>query len=158
MNREVIITTIKELLGALDVSHDSVEVFEGEPPRFLIKTNESGLLIGFKGAHFAAISHLIHKIVNKRLGRVEGDEKGPRFVVDVNDYHQSAVELMKNKVKILAERARSLRADVTMDPMSAYERMIIHSLCQNEANIKTESVGEGKDRRVVIKYIESQNI
>ena len=53
----------------------------------------------------------------------------------------------------MAERARELKYDVEMEPMSSYERLIIHSVLQGSANIKTESQGDGRSRRVVVRYV-----
>jgi spoIIIJ-associated protein len=106
------------------------------------------LLIGDKGETFYALSHIIRKMVTK------GQEDKAEFSIDVNDYRQSLIEKLKLKAKMLANRARDMKANIEMDPMSSYERLIIHGVLTDEPNIKTESVGEGKERRVVIKYIE----
>jgi spoIIIJ-associated protein len=58
------------------------------------------------------------------------------------------------KAVMMAERARSFRYDVELSPMSAYERLIVHSALSSEPHVKTESQGEGRGRRVVIKYVE----
>ncbi len=55
---------------------------------------------------------------------------------------------------MLAKRARSFKIDVEMDPMTSYERMLVHSHLEGRPNIKTESIGEGKERRLVIKFVE----
>ncbi|MEK7526803.1 MAG: R3H domain-containing nucleic acid-binding protein, partial [Patescibacteria group bacterium] len=59
--------------------------------------------------------------------------------------------------KIMAERARSFKTNMELEPMSPYERMIIHSALESLPDIKTESVGFGRGRKVVIKYVESVN-
>ena len=59
---------------------------------------------------------------------------------------------LQTKAKMMAERARSFQYDVELSPMTAYERLIIHTTLQNEPHVKTESQGEGRNRRVVIKY------
>ena len=53
---------------------------------------------------------------------------------------------------MMAERARSFQYDVELSPMSSYERLIIHTTLSDAPNVKTESQGEGRNRRVVIKY------
>jgi predicted RNA-binding protein Jag len=53
----------------------------------------------------------------------------------------------------MSDRAKSFKIDVELDPMSSYERMIVHSYLEGVPEIKTESIGEGSSRRVVIKYI-----
>ncbi len=125
----------------------SVEAKEEGAYRINITTDESGLLIGTHGAHFSALSHVVRRIVAKKFGEEQ------KVTVDVNGYQEKAVDELKKQILILIERARSLRADVEMQPMSSYERMLVHSLSKDHADIKTESTGEGRERRVVIKYI-----
>ena len=59
---------------------------------------------------------------------------------------------MQNKAKMLAERAKSLHVDVEMEPMTPYERMVVHTTLAGDLEVETASVGFGKDRKVVIKY------
>lgn len=147
--------TIEELLKLMKVSFDSVDVSENQhtlSQKFLIKTSDSALLIGTKGVNLLAFNHIIKKIVS--AGK---EEDGlAKFFVDVNNYQDKLEEELKNKAKIMSDRARSFKVDIELDPMSSYERMIIHSFLQDVSDIKTESKGEGKDRRVVIKYIEEK--
>ena len=78
------------------------------------------------------------------------------FFVDVNGYQEATLENIKNVAKIMGDRARSFKTNVELDPMSSYERMVIHSFFQDAKDVKTESVGEGERRRVVIKYVEQK--
>ncbi|OHA18911.1 MAG: hypothetical protein A2836_00795 [Candidatus Taylorbacteria bacterium RIFCSPHIGHO2_01_FULL_45_63] len=145
--------TIESFLQNLGVSYDEVEEFPNETfPRFVIKTKESGLLIGQKGVNFSALNHLIRKIVAKNTN-VNVTAFPPKFILDVNNYGKDLSDDLKNKVAILTARARSLRTSVEFPPMSSYQRMIVHSLCQDIPDIKTESEGEGEGRRVVIAYV-----
>jgi spoIIIJ-associated protein len=142
---------IKDILESMLISLDSIEV-DVDPITqnkiFIIRTNDSGLLIGDKGETFNAFSHLVKRIAEKKFG----DEQG--FFIDVNDYRSGIAEKLKLKAKMLATRARDMRADVEMEPMSSYERLVVHGTLAGEPKIKTESLGEGRDRRVIIKYIE----
>lgn len=146
--------TIEEFLRKMGVEYQEIEVKtsqdEAEGSRYVIKTNNSGILIGTKGAHFYALNHLLRRIIGKKMP----PDTDIRFSIDVNDYGAALREGLKNKVAILAERARSLRADVSLPPMGSYERLIVHNFCQAYPDIKTESHGEGEERRVVIKYVE----
>ncbi len=110
-------------------------------------------MIGVRGAHLSALNHLLRRIVWKQQGE-ESPESTVDFRVDVNDYHEKLRAELTQRAHILAGRARSFKTNVEMDPMSSYERMIVHALFQDTPDIKTESVGEGSKRRVVIKYIE----
>jgi spoIIIJ-associated protein len=141
---------IEEILNNLGVKYDAVE--EAEDPitqkkLFIIKSPESGLLIGDRGDTFQALSHLIRRIASKDL------EEMADFAIDVNDYRSSMINNLKLKAGMLANRARDMKTDVEMEPMSSYERLIIHGTLSGQPNIKTESIGEGKERRLVIKYV-----
>ena len=150
MDENSIKKLIEDLIKSLGVRLDGVEVKE-EPITlkkiYVIKSPDSGLLIGEEGETFYALSHLIRKMITK------GVEEKTDFSIDVNDYRESVIENLKLKAKILANRARDMKANIEMDPMSSYERLIVHGILTDEPNVKTESVGEGRDRRIVIKYV-----
>ena len=141
---------IEDMLVTMGVRYDIVEETEDsitQKKLFIIKSPESGLLIGDRGETFQALSHLIRRIASKDL------EEMADFSIDVNDYRASMVERLKLKAGMLANRARDMKTDVEMEPMSSYERLIIHGTLSGQPNIKTESIGEGKERRLVIKYV-----
>ena len=141
---------IEDILNSMGVRYDVVEETEDtltQKKLFIIKSPESGLLIGDNGETFQALSHIIRRIASKGL------EETVDFSIDVNDYRSSMIERLKMKASMLANRARDMKTDVEMDPMSSYERLIIHGALSDQPNIKTESIGEGRDRRLVIKYI-----
>lgn len=142
---------VEETLKRMGIAFEEVSIIkESERMGFLIKSKESGLLIGTKGAHISALNHLIKRMASKS----SGSENTPlAFYVDVNDYHSKLLEEIHNKAQILAERARSFKASVEMEPMSSYERMIIHTYFENVPDIKTESQGTGNKRRVVLRYV-----
>ena len=143
---------IEDMLNSLGVRYDIVEETEDpitQKKLFRIKSPESGLLIGDRGETFQALSHLIRRIASKGL------EEMADFSIDVNDYRASMIERLKMTANILANRARDMKTNVEMDPMSSYERLIIHAALSGQPNIKTESIGEGKDRRLVIKYVQA---
>ena len=116
---------------------------------FTIQTEEPSLLIGFKGETLSALSHVLKKISDTS----SSEEKKLSFIVDVNGYQKKRISEIKDKATILVERARYYKSSVEMDPMSPYERMIVHSIFSEDPQIKTGSVGEGRERRVVIEYI-----
>src|SRR3989344_3715301 len=108
-------------------------------------------LIGMHGDTIHVIDHLVKKIVEQKLQGKEGMEV-PFFLVDIDEYRTRHIKDLQSKAKMMAERARSFQYDVELSPMTAYERLIIHTALQSEPNVKTESQGEGRNRRVVIKY------
>ena len=157
MNNELIIETIKELLGKMAMHWESVELAPDSKdahPRFLVKSNDSGVLIGTHGEHLGALTMVARRLVGKKIGQ----EISPvKFFIDINGYFENNTRELQMKAKIMAERARSFKTNMELEPMSPYERMIIHSALESLPDIKTESVGFGRGRKVVIKYVESVN-
>ena len=152
METEAAIKIVKELLGALGASYSEVTASEIAGQTVVgIKTDDARSLIGSHGDTVHALDLLVKKIYEKRHPAAEGED-GPMFLIDVNDYRAKQIKDLQTKALMLAERARSFQYDVELTPMSAYERLIIHTTLQNAPNVKTESQGEGRNRRVVIKY------
>jgi len=119
---------------------------------FVIKTQEAGMLIGEGGQRLLALNHLIKRMVESELKR--NNLGYVRFFLDVNDYRAKRVEGLKNLAKMSVQRVRFYKRDLEMGPMSSYERMIVHSALAEFPDIKTESIGEGENRRVVVKFSE----
>ena len=145
-------TILKEFLDALGIPHSGISHSEIAGQNiFSIQTDAAPLLIGGKGDTIHALDMLVKKIYEKRHPVAPGEEE-PRFLVDVNDYQVHRIKELQTKALMMAERARSFQYDVELTPMSSYERLIVHTTLQDQPNIKTESQGEGRGRRVVIKY------
>ena len=157
-------TILKELLDAIGVSYSGVSKSEIAGQNiFSIQIEDGRALIGVRGDTVHAIDALVKKIAEKRLPAAlhsegEADEGGAHagsplhFLVDVNDYRAKQIKDLQSKALMMAERARSFQYDVELTPMSSYERLIIHTTLSDAPNVKTESQGEGRNRRVVIKY------
>lgn len=109
-------------------------------------------LIGTHGDTVHALDYLVKRIVEHGHIKEGGAGAEPHFLIDVNDYRARQIRDLQSKALMMAERARSFQYDVELSPMSAYERLIVHTTLQNTPNIKTESQGEGRSRRVVIRY------
>jgi len=112
---------------------------------FQIETDEPRHMIGMRGDTLRAIDYLVKKMTEK-----EGIDA--QFLVDVDGYRGKQIKDLEQKALMMAERARSFQYDVELTPMSAYERLIVHATLQSAPDVKTESRGEGKERRIVIKY------
>lgn len=143
---------LKELLEALGAEYSEIQEVELAGQFVLaIQSSDAHTLIGPRGDVVHAIDHLVRKIHEKRVPPTEGtDIHHP--LIDVNDYRSKQIRDLQTKAKMMAERARSFQYDVELSPMTSYERLIVHSTLANEPKVKTESQGEGRSRRVVIRY------
>jgi len=129
------------LQGEVDISDELDGI------RFAIRTDNAGIMIGENGQNLIAFSHIIKRLAESKLG----DLRDYPFSVDINDYQIKRIEEMKEIARMNAKRVRYFKKEVVMSPMNSYERRIIHSALTEYPDIKTESIGEGHDRRVVIK-------
>lgn len=154
--------TLEEMLAAMGANYSSVSEEEvAGQTIFAIHADDARPLIGMHGDTIHAIDHLVKKIVEKSvLGSAESapgtEGEGVHFLVDVNEYRTKQIKDLQTKALMMAERARSFQYDVELSPMSAYERLIVHTTLQGAPNVKTESQGEGRSRRVVIRYTATQ--
>ncbi|MFH0805595.1 MAG: R3H domain-containing nucleic acid-binding protein [Patescibacteria group bacterium] len=149
MNKvNIIKETIKELLEAMKFD-GQVVVDNSENDNILanIQTEQAGFLIGQAGANLDALQHLTRILVNKK------NEEPIPFVLDVNDYRKHRIELLKDLAKNIAQQALTEKVSLTLQPMSAYERRIIHLALIDYSQISTESIGYEPERRIVIKPI-----
>jgi len=152
MEIEFIKKTLSEILSKLDISFELEIIDDSEinATRFLIKTDESNLLIGYKGVNLSAMSHIVRRMVDKKFNI---RDNGLYFIIDVNNYHGKKIEELKVNARMLAERAKYFKSSVEMKPLPPYERMIVHAIFTNSKDFETSSCGEGDNRRVTIKYI-----
>lgn len=155
---DIVETALKEVLVAMGAVHSGIrhEEIAGQSV-FAIQTDDARALIGMHGDTVHALDHVVKKIVEKRLYPRAATKEGEymedtHFLVDVNDYRSKQIKDLQAKALMMAERARSFQYDVELSPMSAYERLIVHTTLADSPNIKTESQGEGRSRRVVIRY------
>lgn len=147
---EIIETTIKELLDILAVPYTEISRDEtAGQVIYTIHAEDGRSLIGAHGDTIHALDLIVKKIVEKKVGE---DDNTSHFLVDVNGYRLKHIKELQTKALMMAERARSFQYDVELSPMTAYERLIVHATLSDSPNVKTESQGVGRERRVVIKY------
>ena len=147
--------TIEHILDMLSVNArltKVVEINNGEILKFSIETEEPHILIGEDGKTLLALNHLVKKIFEQQSQKKKF--KRLNFIVDANDYQEKRIEDLRGKVQMMAERARFFKSSFELIPMNPYERMLVHSFFTDVSDIETESVGVGRERRVVIKYVE----
>lgn len=109
-----------------------------------IKGDDLGVLIGPRGETLDSLQFLSRRMVAHRLHR------RANFVVDVEGFRQRREQALTRLAERMADKARQRGEPIGLEPMSAYERRIIHMTLRNSEFVYTESTGEGKQRRVRI--------
>lgn len=110
-----------------------------------IKSEESGLLIGHHGETINSLQLLIGVILYKKLG------KWVRVLVDIGDYRKMREESIKEMVNRIAAEVEQSGRGVELPFLSPLERRIVHMMLSENSKVMSESTGEGRDRRVMIK-------
>ncbi|HHE76705.1 MAG TPA: hypothetical protein ENL27_01840 [Candidatus Parcubacteria bacterium] len=120
---------------------------EGKTIFVSLKSEEPRVLIGRNGRTLSEIQHLIGAVLKK------GSLVPEDFFIDldIGNYKEKKMEYLRELAQDAADWVSLSKKEKTLDPMPTYERRIIHLELTNRQDIFTESVGEGKDRRVVIK-------
>ena len=136
---------IGDILDKMDIEA-TVSVSETEEAvKVEISGDNVGLLIGRRGETLDAIQYLTSLVVNK-----EKDEF-KRVIVDVENYRQKREDTLIALAYRMADKVEKYKKSVTLEPMTPYERRIIHSALQERFTIETISVGEEPNRKVVIR-------
>ena len=110
-----------------------------------IETEMSGLLIGRGGENLDALQHLLRLILVSEAG-----EFFP-VLVDVSGYRALREKDLMAEAKTIAEKVLETGELIELEPMSSYERRLVHLALQDIEGIETDSMGVGAERRVVIK-------
>ena len=148
MEKQEVQNLIKELIEKTGVLVSSIDVVEEKNNNTLLAVvvSEPHLFISRDGEALYALNHIIRRIVEKL-------EPEKTFLIDINDFQKKKIDSVRAVAHMMSERARYFKANVEVDPMSAFERRIVHEFLSDATDLKTESVGIGGGRRVVIKYV-----
>lgn len=121
------------------------DLSEGPNPIVLDITGENlGILIGRRGETLLALQYITRLIVNRRL------HQWAEIIVDVEGYKKRRESSLTQLALRMADRATLLGQAVSLEPIPAHERRIIHLALRDHEKVTTESVGEGDLRKVVI--------
>lgn len=135
----------EELLAKLEVSATADVDMTDDVADIAIQTEESGLIIGYHGEILEALQHLISLMASKKLGRFI------RVSIEVGDYKKNRTEYLERLAQQTKDKVLQDRRAHTLSSLKSWERRVIHLALQNDEEVVSESVGEGKDRVLVIK-------
>ncbi len=157
MKKEEIQNLIKELIEKTTVSVQQIEVREegGKTTWYSVEVNQPHFFLGRNGEALSALNHLVKRIVEVKQN-LETTSEAPTnasILIDINGFQRKRVEGIHAIAHMMAERARYFKSNIEVDPMTAFDRRIVHEFLSEATDLKTESTGEGPYRRVVIKYI-----
>src|SRR6266540_7562458 len=137
-------TVLRELLEAMGV--DAEVALEDRPGLEGVDVlgTDLGALIGRGGENLVALQQIVSAITSKKVGR------SVHVPVDIEGYRRRREDQLREIAQRVSSRVRASGQAVTLEPMLAYERRIVHLSVQGQQGLKTESVGMEPNRRVVI--------
>jgi len=135
------------LLQHMD-SEAQVKVYQTEKGRYkvILEGDKLGQLIGRRGETLDSIQQLTNYSVNR------GSDKRVRVHVDAENYREKREQSLQNLALKVAAKVVKYRKNVTLEPMNAYERHVIHTALQEYDHVTTYSMGTEPNRRVVVAY------
>ena len=143
---------IKQLVAdmQLDVTVEKKNVEGAEKDTCLIEINgeDAGVLIGHHGDTLDALQYLANLASARKNSKGERDKS--RVTIDIEGYRKKREETLRALARKMAAKALKNKRSVMLEPMSAYERRIIHSEIQNIEGVSTNSIGSDNNRKIVI--------
>ena len=109
-----------------------------------VASDELGLLIGRRGETLYHLQYLMNTIVGQRR------DSAPVFGLDIEGYRRRREQMLVDMAREIAQEVRASGDVITLEPMPAHERRIIHLTLETEGGVRTESVGSGENRQVEI--------
>ncbi len=150
---EVAKSVLEMLLSKMGVAGSTVSNIEpfveggegGTTPITLdVEGDDLGILIGRRGQTLSSLQYIVRLIVGYQA------EAWLPVIIDVKGYKQRRYEALRALAWRMAEQVKAGGAPFTLEPMSAFERRIIHISLAEHPDVATQSTGEGEARKVVI--------
>lgn len=137
--------TLQKLLDLLGFTA-AVEEHRMEDGLLLdVKTEDSGRLIGRQGQTLSDLQYVTNRLLFQQ------DSTAPKIMVDVAGYRAQAREALVKKAKEAAEKVRRWGDVVELEPLSAFDRRIIHQALKDDPSIETHSVEvEGTEKKAIL--------
>lgn len=139
---------LKEAIGGMGIEITTTAKIEEEIIHITINSERNPVLIGKGGRTLQALNELDRLAVSNKF------RKRYRILLDVGGYKEDKYSHISYIAKKNAKEVLHTKIDVQLSPMTPDERRVVHNTLNNWEHIKTESTGEGKERAVVIKYVD----
>ncbi len=145
-NNEVIVKeTIDELLKLLQIEGSAAIIETEEAISVNLDTPDSGMVIGHHGDTLESLQLIMSLCVSKKIGSFK------RISLEVGDYKKNRSEWLEKLAADTREKVITENKEVHLYDLKSWERRVVHLLFQDDKEIESESVGEGKDRVLVVK-------
>ena len=136
---------LKQFIGSLPKNDFTYKMdYDGKYLKIDINGENAGYLIGYRGEVLNSLQDIISNIVNKN------SEDKIRVVLNIGNYREKRTKDLEILADKIAKSVLNTKKSITLEPMSAFERKVIHTKLQEYDELDTHSVGEEPNRKVII--------
>ncbi len=136
---------LQQIVENMGVTAEVTAAVTGNRVTYDVDGENVALIIGKRGQTLNAIQYLVHLAINKDLSEHYA------VTVDAQGYRNRRKETLESLAYKMADKAKRLNKEVTLEPMPAFERKIIHHALQNNDQVTTSSEGLEPHRHIVIR-------
>ncbi len=134
------------LMDKMNVRYESItcEANNGIYEIKISSAEDAGFLIGKEAKLLDSLQYLITQMISKA-------EKAPiKVKLDVDNYRKRKEDALVDKVKSIAEKVKTRNKSITLEPLHAAHRRVVHKQIEKDKDLKTMTIGEGSQKRIVI--------
>ncbi|MCD4650733.1 MAG: KH domain-containing protein, partial [Candidatus Cloacimonetes bacterium] len=142
---------LAEVLKMMNIHYSSIDVKQDRKNYLvnIVKAREKGFLIGKEGRLLDSIQHIVNRMLINR------GEEITDVVLDADGYRQKHEHTLKRRISSAVEKARLNGRSITLEKMHAEDRKIVHRIVEREDNLKTQTIGKGDRKKVIISPVSS---
>ncbi|HEX7042511.1 MAG TPA: KH domain-containing protein [Patescibacteria group bacterium] len=144
-NTQKVKESAEKLLSMLGITAEVEVEAREESFQIVLQTEESGMLIGYHGETLESLQTIISLVASKEIGEFV------RVSIEVGDYKKNRVEYLRHLVSQAKEQALSQNTGISLSDLKSWERREVHMMLADDKEVTTESMGEGRDRVLVVK-------
>lgn len=136
---------VEGILQRINAHYKDIKVaFKDHAYQVDISSEDPGFIIGKDAKMLDSLQHLLNQMINKQ------EKKQLKLKMDVDGYRQRRQDSLLDKVKDISEKVKEHGRSITMEPLHAANRRLVHQYVEKDKNIRTMTIGDGEFKRVVI--------
>ena len=136
----------EKILQNMNIHFEKVEVSKKNDSYTISvnKPDDAGFVIGKSAKLLNSLQYLINQMINKKM------KQQLRIKLDVDGYREKRKDALLNKVKSVSKKVKQQGKSVTLEPLHAAHRHLVHKFVENDKQIRTMTLGDGEYKRIVI--------
>lgn len=144
-SKKIIKEALDGLFKSLEIDGDFDFTENENGVEVVLETNDSGIVIGYHGEILEALQIIASLCVSKKL------DNFVHVSIEVGDYKKNRMDVLKSLAMQTKDRVLEEKKEFSLPNLKPWERRTIHMLLQEDPEVVSESIGEGRDRTLVIK-------